>query len=125
MPRFVILRHQLPPPADRPTHWDLMLEQAEGLATWALAAPLAPGQPVPATRLAAHRSQYLDFEGPLSGGRGTVTRWDAGTYGLIVQSAHLWRVTLAGRVLRGELVLEADPSTRDARERWTARFTST
>lgn len=121
MPRFVILRHETPPEADRPTHWDLMLEQPEDLATWALAAPPASGLAVAATRLPAHRSRYLDWEGSLSGGRGTVTRWDAGTYQLDEQSDHLWRVTLTGRVLRGVLVLEADPH---APARWVAHFTA-
>ncbi len=129
MPRFVILRHDLPPQADRPTHWDLMLEQADGLATWALAAPPAAGHTVAATRLADHRPRYLTFEGPLSGDRGAVTRWDAGTYRLIVQSTNLWRVTLAGRILCGELLLAAAPPPRletpaaaDPPARWTARF---
>jgi hypothetical protein len=96
-----------------------MLEQEEGLATWALTAPPAPGLTIAATRLAAHRAQYLDFEGPLSGDRGTVTQWDAGSFDLAAQSAAVWQVRLAGRVLQGELLLEADPH---APQRWTVRF---
>jgi hypothetical protein len=119
MARFVILRHDSPPQADRPTHWDLMLEGTDGLATWALAAPPAPGRAVAATRLADHRALYLDFEGPLSGDRGRVTRWDTGSYHLTAQSATVWQVMLSGRVLRGQLLLEADPH---APARWTARF---
>lgn len=121
MPRYVILRHDLPTQADRPTHWDLMLEGQAGLATWALAAPPAPGLTVAATRLADHRALYLDFEGLVSGDRGRVTRWDAGTYHLMSESASRWEVMLSGEVLQGQLLLEADP---DAPTRWSARFSS-
>jgi hypothetical protein len=74
MPRFVILEH------DHPTlHWDLMLEAGDLLKTWRL-----PGLPLTqameATELGDHRAMYLDYEGPVSGGRGFVKRWDAGTY---------------------------------------------
>ena len=75
MPRFVILSHDHPFP-----HWDLMLEAGESLRTWRLRSqPEAEGE-IDAEELGAHRLAYLDYEGPISGGRGTVTRWDHGTY---------------------------------------------
>jgi hypothetical protein len=80
MPRFVILEH------DHPTlHWDLMFEEGAGLRTWRLARPpVPPGQEdIPATAVAVHRLAYLDYEGPVSGQRGTVKRWDGGSYELI------------------------------------------
>jgi hypothetical protein len=76
MPRFVILEHDHPE-----LHWDLMLESGATLRTWRLLQPLrAPGETISAVALSDHRLHYLDYEGPVSGGRGTVKRWDAGEY---------------------------------------------
>jgi hypothetical protein len=75
MPRYVILEH------DHPfLHWDFMLEAGAILNTWRLAAPPRPGGSVCAEPLGDHRTAYLDYEGPVSGGRGRVVRWDAGTF---------------------------------------------
>ncbi|HZZ78671.1 MAG TPA: DNA polymerase ligase N-terminal domain-containing protein [Gemmataceae bacterium] len=75
MPRFVILEH------DHPSlHWDLMLEAGDVLQAWRLAAPPTESDAVEATQLGDHRRAYLDYEGPVSGNRGTVKRWDAGTF---------------------------------------------
>lgn len=73
MPRFVVLEH------DWPTrHWDLLLEDAGVLKAWRLLCePTGDGRSEPN---ADHRLMYLDYEGPLSGGRGAVTRWDSGTF---------------------------------------------
>jgi hypothetical protein len=69
MPRFVILEHDHPE-----LHWDFMLEAGAVLRTWRLAAPPALGQVVAAAASFDHRLLYLDYEGPVSGGRGTVRR---------------------------------------------------
>ncbi len=75
MPRFVILEHDHPE-----LHWDLMLEAGPVLRTWRLEGPPAPGRAVGATPSFDHRPAYLDYEGPVSGGRGRVRRWDRGTF---------------------------------------------
>jgi hypothetical protein len=76
--RFVILTH------DHPfLHWDLMLDFGEALRTWRLLAEPAPGADVPAEALPDHRRAYLDYEGPVSEGRGTVVRWDAGEFEVV------------------------------------------
>jgi hypothetical protein len=75
MPRYVILTHDHPFP-----HWDFMLEDGSVLRTWRLLAQPAAGQIVRAEKLPDHRLAYLDYEGPVSGGRGVVARWDYGTY---------------------------------------------
>lgn len=75
MPRFVILEH------DWPTlHWDFLLEAGPVLRAWRLLAEPGPGRAVPAEANFDHRVLYLDYEGPLSGDRGSVRRWDAGTF---------------------------------------------
>lgn len=75
MPRYVILTH------DHPfLHWDFMLEAGGVLRTWRLLDEPAAGRTGRAEALADHRVAYLDYEGPVSGGRGSVARWDHGTY---------------------------------------------
>ena len=49
------------------------------LKTWACREPPQAGVEIPCEALADHRLAYLDYEGPISGGRGSVTRWDRGT----------------------------------------------
>ena len=120
MPRFVILEH------DHPTlHWDLMLEHEGSLKTWRLPRPpdawgehsCLPGEQTPVAQagkqeslphalpLPEHRLMYLDYEGPVSGNRGHVKRWDAGTYESIHRDARSWTVRLAGKRWQGVLTL--------------------
>ena len=101
MPRFVILRHDSP----EGVHYDLMLEVGELLRTWSLPEPPAAGLAIQCRRLADHRSAYLDYEGPISGGRGSVTRWDSGIYELQQQSDTCWAVRLVGERLRGDATI--------------------
>lgn len=116
MPRFVILEHDSP----IGRHWDLMLETVDALNAWAIVEPPdAPG-PIQARALADHRLKYLDFEGPVSGGRGTVTRWDYGEYRPKEQSDLRRVVVLAGKKLRGDATLAQ--SSDDIR-RWQFSFT--
>ena len=79
MPRFVVLRHECQPGFGKPSHWDLMLEDGAALLTWSLLElPTPGGAAVAAQRLPEHRLVYLEFEGPLSRGRGEVRRVAAG-----------------------------------------------
>lgn len=96
MPRFVLLEHVW-----NGTHWDLMLEAEGVLRTWAIDAPILAGVELPAQALPDHRMTYLDYEGEISGGRGTVRRIDAGQY-----TARVWTdaqviVELSGAQLAG------------------------
>ncbi len=105
MPRFVILEH------DHPVlHWDFMLEMGDVLRTWRLASPPAVGHTVPAEPIFDHRRVYLDYEGPVRGDRGTVTRWDAGTYEWRGEGEGSVTVRLDGGRLRGLAVLARGPS---------------
>jgi hypothetical protein len=108
MPRYVILLHAFPPEHERATHWDLMFEQAGVLRTWALASEPAAGCQGEAEQLADHRPAYLDYEGPVSGERGTVTRWDWGSYRLVEDAGDRLVAELGGRLMaRVELVRQA------------------
>jgi DNA polymerase Ligase (LigD) len=75
VPRFVILEHDYPV-----LHWDLMLEAGDVLQTWRLAVPPMEAAVIEAAALGDHRRMYLDYEGPVSGKRGNVRRWDAGNF---------------------------------------------
>jgi hypothetical protein len=101
MPRFVILEHDHPQ-----LHWDLMLESGHALRTWRLEAPPQPGQAITATAVFDHRLLYLDYEGPISGDRGRVVRWERGTFTGQLLNLQTIVVHLEGERLRGSLRLE-------------------
>jgi hypothetical protein len=117
MPRFVILRHDNP----RGTHFDFMLETAgDVLKTWALPGPPEIGVQMDCAALADHRIEYLDYEGPISGQRGEVSRWDRGSYALERHSDTQWIVQLSGEKFAGQanLIRSEDNSSR-----WCISFT--
>ena len=100
MPRFVLLDHDHPSP-----HLDFMLEAGGVLWTWRLDVPPRPGEPRPALRIFDHRTHYLDYEGPVSGGRGSVHRRDWGTFDWVEQADHRLVARLRGQLLQGRLTL--------------------
>jgi hypothetical protein len=117
MPRFVILRHDSP----RGEHFDFMFEAGEALKTWSLPRPPEIGVEMDCEALADHRLAYLDYEGPIAGQRGAVTRWDCGTYTLEHESGTEWAVNLVGRKIAGRAILlrsAAEP------EQWRVSFAS-
>jgi hypothetical protein len=101
MPRFVLLEHDYPT-----THWDLMLESGSVLRTWRLSKPLSAGEPLDAAGIADHRLLYLDYEGPISGNRGQVVRWDGGTFAAREWSEGRIAVQVRGERIHGLLILE-------------------
>lgn len=128
MPRFVLLYHECPAETPRSSHCDLMLEAAGALRTWAIrelprswdatAGPVPSGcsgegssvriastNTVPAEQIPDHRLAYLDYEGPVSGDRGTVTRLDSGQYASQKESSNQWALELTGRIIRGQVSL--------------------
>lgn len=89
MPRYVVLAH------DHPVlHWDLMLERAGVLRTWRLAEAPRAGQAIRAEPIGDHRLTYLDYEGPVSLGRGTVWRCERGEFRVQVWSDDEVRVAV-------------------------------
>jgi hypothetical protein len=112
MSRFVVLRHECPSTYKPGVHWDFMLERAGTLRTWALAEPPELGRAIAAEPLTDHRLAYLDYEGPISGNRGIVRRWDAGTYEMLGEAPERLTIRLQGVLLQGLVELTADPSGR-------------
>ncbi len=53
---------------------------------------------------------YLDYEGPISGNRGEVKRWDSGEYALLSQTATEIVMRFEGTQTQGEATLHCDDS---------------
>jgi hypothetical protein len=121
MPRYVILLHELPAGHERTTHWDLMLERGGSLRTWALDREPSDSLDGTAQELADHRLDYLDYEGPVSGDRGHVTRWDEGDYRLESESPQRLTVVLNGRRLTARLKLARSDA---ASHSWRVSFSA-
>jgi hypothetical protein len=104
--RFVVLEHRWDG-----VHWDFMVEIAPGsaLRTWAIDAEPTTGRDLPARALADHRRAYLTHEGEVSGGRGTVRRWDEGTCDVEVWRIDRVRLVLGGGQLTGPVELWTSP----------------
>jgi hypothetical protein len=116
--RFVVLRHEGTADYKPGVHWDLMLESGQSLRTWALAELPTADRGVEAEQLPDHRLAYLDYEGPISGDRGSVSRWDQGEFEVVAESEYEWIVSLAGRRLHGQLSL----SRRAGGSLWDCAF---
>jgi len=98
--RWAILRHDVP---GEGWHLDLVLARpdSEPLVTFRLPDTAAPAllggtRPClnPAARLPDHRRLYLDYEGEIPAGRGTVTRLAAGPLGWLEFGESKLRATL-------------------------------
>jgi hypothetical protein len=113
-----------------------MLERGDMLRTWALARlpkawqaahletrvadancpPLALENEVEAVELADHRREYLDFEGELSGDRGSVSRVAEGSYILRDETADCLAIALEAALLEGFVDLSRENERSDS---WT------
>lgn len=94
--RFVVLLHDHPV-----VHWDFLLENGATLRTWRLPRDPCQHDVMEAEEIAPHRSLYLNYEGPVSGGRGTVRRIAAGR-------ATVWETT-TGLIALDTVFLETTP----------------
>lgn len=102
MPRFVVLLHDWPA-----LHWDFLVEAGETLRAWRLPSEPRAECDSPAEPNVPHRLLYLDYEGPVSGGRGTVSRWDAGTCDWHADEPDCVELEVRGAKLRGRVVIRA------------------
>jgi hypothetical protein len=102
MTRFVVLAHDWPAP-----HWDLLVQAGGVLRAWRLHAEPAADTDIACEPGADHRLLYLDYEGPVPGGRGRVGRWDAGSAEWVADAPERSEVELRGARLSGRAVLRA------------------
>ncbi len=94
----VLLAHELP---DETSHVDWMIASEpsgrEPLVTFRVGCrvdEIAAGQRVLAHRIDDHRPAYLTYEGPISGGRGTVKRLARGTVVSWQRTGDRWRMEI-------------------------------
>lgn len=121
--RYVVLHHT----GVDPPHFDLLFEiESNATALTALRCPRWPARVGDALKeLPEHRLLYLDYEGPISGGRGEVARVDQGKVhvaDLAIEPPTLGlRLVSATHQTTTDLTLTHgfDPSDHSAR--WTAQ----
>ncbi len=82
-----------------------MFECNGQLRTWAIDCEPTSAHGVKALQLPDHRVAYLDYEGPVSHDRGSVTRWDAGNYEVQDSGPDMWKLALRGARLAGSMTL--------------------
>jgi hypothetical protein len=75
------------------------------LRAWRLLAEPAADVGIAAEALPEHRMLYLDYEGPVSGDRGKVVRWDSGEFQGDVHGSRV-SLQIQGERLRGTVTLE-------------------
>jgi hypothetical protein len=119
MSRFVFLWHETPATYARSSHWDLMLQVGGRLRCWALSHPPDEVVEQSVDQLPDHRLAYLDYEGPISADRGSVSRHDQGAYEPIVEEENSLVVRLTGKRLQGMLTLRREHA---ADQRWRLSF---
>jgi len=75
------------------------------LKTWSLPQSPEANREMTCQALPDHRLAYLDYEGPISDGRGSVARWDQGMYQTVEQTSMRWVIELHGAKLDGRTTL--------------------
>lgn len=101
----------------RTDHFDLMLESHRKLLTWELPQTLGAAKVLSGKRIADHRMEYLEFEGDISGQRGSVSRIASGSLDWILRSDNLFECQLKGE-LNGRLRLDLETAeTHDSNAR--------
>lgn len=75
--RFTILEHNHPF-----LHWDLLMQnhKCDSLHSWRLLQKPTCGTWIASEPLPDHRIMYLDYEGPVSSDRGTVSQFSSGQF---------------------------------------------
>lgn len=94
-----------------------MFQRGDVLRTFACAVEPTAGQSMIVEPLDDHRLDYLDFEGPVSRGRGDVRRWDAGEFNVLNESPGQWLLDVRGRRWKGRVLF-----TAGADHRWMVAF---
>jgi hypothetical protein len=88
-------------------HFDLMIDNGESLDTWQVHEGdmdrLISGKTITAESIEPHRRDYLEYEGPVSQGRGRVEIYDTGEYSDIIREKTHLSLLLKGERLRGKM----------------------
>ncbi len=108
---FVLLEHM----TGHGVHWDFIIEVPghELLPTWRLLQnPLTTSGDIPAEPIADHPPHFLEYEGPLHEGRGSVRRLDRGAATILNFDSRNLRAGLSGVHVCGEVNITTDPDGR-------------
>jgi hypothetical protein len=113
MPRYVIQEHKK---KGQKTHWDLMLEFGPVLRTWRLEIePTAILDAAEAVKIADHDLKFLEYEGPVNKGEGSVRIVDSGNFDVTDSVGDEYAIEFAGRILKGSFILKSQSDT----DNWT------
>lgn len=115
--RFVVLHHLMPSGSRRASHWDIMVEGEGHLITWAIEGEPYSSFSQEAIMLPKHRLEYLDYQGPVSNGRGSVKRWDSGFARIVSQENDRWLILFFGE----KFIVEGSFQRID-QSRWTIQW---
>jgi hypothetical protein len=93
-------------------HYDLMIEQGQELLSWRIndIEHLGDNRGVPCVRITNHRKEYLSYEGPVSGNRGTVRLYDSGLYTVLRWELNIIMLEMKGERISGILTI-TDPDS--------------
>ena len=116
MARFTISRHTGAP--DGKDHYDLFLERGGTLKSWRLR-DMDFGDVAPAAVAPDHDLKYLEYEGRLSAGKGSVAVVDTGTWLEDSWTPHGIQAALSGRRLKKRIWLGAKPVIKDEGWGWS------
>jgi hypothetical protein len=108
---FVLLEHT----TSNGVHWDFIIEVPgrELLPTWRLLHnPLEATGDIPVEPIADHPPHFLDYEGPLREGLGSVQRLDRGTATILKFDARSLRAELSGNQLCRVIEITTSPDGR-------------
>jgi hypothetical protein len=94
-----------------------MFECGDVLRTFACLREPTTAQSLSADQIDDHRLDYLDFEGPVSGGRGDVEQWDCGVFEVLKERPDQWLLELRGRRWNGRARFTAKGD-----QRWMVTF---
>jgi hypothetical protein len=86
--------------------WRLRRVESSADAEHATEEKTAVSRSMPCVRLPAHRLRYLDFEGDIGGGRGSVQIVDRGAYSCLEWNDRHIVVNFRGTMMRGEFELQ-------------------
>ena len=104
--RYVIQEHR--PPVGG-LHWDLMLEWDGVLRTWRMdrGPGELPDRVAHAVRIFDHELRFLEYEGPVNKGKGSVRIADRGDFEVCGESGESLVLEFDGAVLMGRFDLRA------------------
>ena len=100
--RFVIHHH-----SHQNSHYDLMIEKHNSLVTWQIKEKdlidILEGRIISVRKIQNHRTEYLEYEGPITCDRGHVKIFDTGEYKEVEWNDSRIILNFFGEKIRGKM----------------------